>query len=240
MCELLLVVWPQPIPFAAALPWVESLERFGLGGYGWGVAWREDGEVRTYKHPSSLAQDPAGRAQTSAARSTHFMVHLRRPSKLSQISLADTQPFRTEGGEFAFGHNGRLDGAEEERQSFAGLLHGRADSEVGFRLLQRLLQGGWRVDSALIEVHRRLGGTANFGYLPSRGPALAYAGSTMNAMWRFQLADAQVAATALHSGDQAVFELCFPGAKDRRLIPVGSTMEVGEQEVAPSGSRGGG
>ncbi len=62
----------------------------------------------------------------------------------------------------------------------------------------------------------------------------------MNAMWRFELAEAQVAATALHSGDQAVFELCFPGATDRRLVPVGSTVEVGEHEVATSGSRGGG
>ena len=228
------MAWPEPTPFAAALPWVEGLERFGLGGYGWGVAWREDGEVRSYRHPSALAQDPAGRAQTAAARSTHFLVHLRRPSNLSQISLADTQPFRTEAGEFAFCHNGRLDGADEERQSFAGLLQGRADSEVGFRLLQRLLQGGWRADSALVEVHRRLGGTANFGYLPSSGPALAYAGSTMNAMWRFEFAEAQVAATALHSGDQAVFELCFPGAEDRRLVPVGSTVEVGEHEVATS------
>ncbi len=235
MCELLLTVWPEPTSFEASLPWVESLERFGLGGYGWGVAWREEGEVRTYRHPSSLAQDPEGRARTAAARSTHFMVHLRRPSNLTQISLADTQPFRAEGGEFAFAHNGRLDRAEEERADFAGLLHGRADSEVGFRLLQRLLSNGWAADSALLEVHRRLGGAANFGYLPSRGPALAYAGSTMNAMWRFEVAEAQVAATALHSGDQAVFDLCFAGAKHRRLIPVGSTVVVGEHEVAASG-----
>ena len=238
MCELLLVAWPEPTPFEASLPWVESLERFGLGGYGWGVAWREEGEVRTYRHPSSLAQDPAGREQTAAARSTHFMVHLRRPSNLSQISLADTQPFRTEGGEFAFAHNGRLDGAEQERANFAGLLQGRADSEVGFRLLQRLLQGGWQAGCALPEVHRRLGGTASFGYLPARGPTLVYAGSAMNAVWRFELAGAQVAATALHSGDQAVFDLCFAGARDRRLVPVGSAVAVGEHEVATSGSRG--
>jgi glutamine phosphoribosylpyrophosphate amidotransferase len=238
VCELLLVTWPEPKPFEASLPWVESLERFGLGGYGWGVAWREEGGVRTYRHPSSLAQDPVGRERTAAARSTHFLVHLRRPSNLSQISLADTQPFRTDGGEFAFAHNGRLDGAEEERQNFAGLLEGRADSEVGFRMLQRLLQGGWKADTALCEVHRRLGGTANFGYLPARGPALAYAGSTMNSMWRFEVAEAKLAATALHSGDQAVFDLCFAGARDRRLIPVGSTVAVGEHEVATSGSRG--
>ncbi|MHB1523132.1 MAG: class II glutamine amidotransferase [Candidatus Dormibacteria bacterium] len=238
MCELLLVAWPEPKPFEASLPWVESLERFGLGGYGWGVAWREEGEVRTYRHPSSLAQDPVGRQRTAAARSTHFLVHLRRPSNLSQISLADTQPFRTEGGEFAFAHNGRLDGAEQERANFAGLLQGRADSEVGFRLLQRLLQSGWKPDSALLEVHRRLGGTANFGYLPARGPALAYAGSTMNSVWRFEVAEAQLAATALHSGDQAVFDLCFAGARDRRLVPVGSAVAVGEHEVATSGSRG--
>ena len=240
MCELLLAVWPEPVAFESVLPWVDSLERYGLGGFGWGVAWREEGEVRTYRHPTSLQGDPEGRERTSPVRSTHFMVHLRRPSNLSTVSLADTQPFAAEDGAFAFAHNGRLDGAEAERGRFAGLLQGRADSEVGFRLLRQLLLERWPAELALGEVHRRLGGTANFAYLPARGPGLVYAGSTMNSMWRFEVSGAKLAATALHSGDQAVFDLCFAGAGERELIPSGGTVAVGELEKAASGpaSRG--
>ncbi len=235
MCELLLVGWPEPRPFAALLPWVESLERYGLGGFGWGAAWREAGEVKSYRHPTALAHDPDGRVALEAVRSTHFLVHLRRPSNLSTVSLADTQPFLAGDAGFAFAHNGRLDRAEQQRGRYPGQLAGRADSEVGFRLLQELLGQGVPAALALARVHQTLAGTANFGYLPASGPPLVYAGSAMNTMWTFLNEGAVVAATALHSGDDAVFELCFPGAECRRQIAYGATIEVDRSEAIVPG-----
>src|SRR5205809_260647 len=41
MCELLAVAWERPEPFGRILPWARGLERVGIGGYGWGVAWLE-------------------------------------------------------------------------------------------------------------------------------------------------------------------------------------------------------
>ncbi|MHB8393142.1 MAG: class II glutamine amidotransferase [Candidatus Dormibacteria bacterium] len=231
MCELLLATWPQPRPINHVLEWAESLERHGLGGYGWGVAWRERGLVFSHRHPGLLRDDLTGRRGLSGVASTHFMIHLRRPSQLSTIALADTQPFLADDGSYAFEHNGRLDRSEEVRGRFEGSLHGRADSEVGFRLFGALRQAGLSAAAALAAVHQQLGGTANLCYLPSTGPALAYAGAPANQMWRFRIAGAEVISTALHSADEAVFDLCFHDAVDRKMIAEGAIEQLDELPV---------
>jgi hypothetical protein len=234
LCELLLAVWPEPRPSEEVLAWAAGLERFGVGGFGWGLAWRDARTVRHYRNPGRLSDDANGRAELAKVQSTHFMTHLRRPSQLTTIALADTQPFRADDGSFAFEHNGRLEGAEDLRPQFSGRLQGRADSEVGFRLLEQLVQDGSEPAAALRAVHEQLGGTANFGYLPAAGPALAYAGNPANYFFRFRLAGAEVATTALHSADQAVFEFCFPGAAERSQVALGAVEALGESELAPS------
>ncbi|MHB1500537.1 MAG: class II glutamine amidotransferase [Candidatus Dormibacteria bacterium] len=235
MCELLLAVWPEPVAIEEVLPWARSLELFGLGGFGWGVAWRHAGAVRHHRHPGTLADDRDGVAGLRDVRSTHYLVHLRRPSQLTTIALADTQPFLADDASFAFAHNGRLDLAEGVRHRFPGRLQGRADSEVGFRLFEELRREAGPAQ-ALREVHRQLGGTANLGYLPSAGAALAYAGAPANQMWKFTMGPAQVISTALHSSDQAVFEFCFPEAGERTRLGEGAVAELGDdaQPVARS------
>jgi glutamine phosphoribosylpyrophosphate amidotransferase len=234
---MLLTVWPEPVPIAEIWPWARSLERYGLGGFGWGVAWREDGAVRHHRDPGTLAEDQAGVGGLVGVRSTHYLVHLRRPSQLSTIALADTQPFLADDGSFAFAHNGRLDLAEEMRAQFAGRLQGRADSEVGFRLFQQLCQEQ-EPARALPEVHRQLQGTANLCYLPAAGPALAYHGAPANQMWSFSLGGALVISTGLHSADEAIFQLCFEQAAERRRLEVGEVAELGfSSSLAGAGSR---
>ena len=49
MCELLAVATPQPIPFTDVLPWAAEVERLGVGGFGWGVAWTGIDGVRRYR-----------------------------------------------------------------------------------------------------------------------------------------------------------------------------------------------
>ena len=239
MCELLLAVWPEPRSSDEVLAWAAGLERFGVGGFGWGLAWRDAGLVRHYRNPGRLSDDAQGQAKLAEVHSTHFMVHLRRPSQLTTIALADTQPFLADDGSFAFEHNGRLEGAEGLRPQFAGRLNGRADSEVGFRLFEQLLEEGSEPAAALRAVHEQLGGTANFGYLPAAGPAMVYSGNPANYFWRFRLAGAEVATTALHSADQAVFDFCFPDAAERSQVALGAVEALGESELAaPSGATG--
>lgn len=220
MCEILIAVWPEPRPFSDVLPWGLELERTGIGGFGWGLAWRERERVRRYRSPTRLADDQAGQASLLEVCSTHFLLHLRRPSQLSTVSLADTQPFVAEDGSFAFAHNGRLEGASRLRERFAGSLAGQADSEVGFRLFEALLADGLEPGAALPEVHRQLGGTANLAYLPAVGAPLFYGGNSGNDGWRFGMGEAQLVSTALHSADEAIFSLCFPEASGQvRLTP---------------------
>jgi predicted glutamine amidotransferase len=218
VCEILAVVWPEPQPFARVLPWALKLEHLGVAGFGWGAAWRDGEMVRGYRDPGSLAADGTGQTALQAVRSSHFLIHLRRPSCLTSIGLADTQPFLAEDGSFAMGHNGRLEGADRLRQLFQGKLQGRADSEVGFRLLEAKIARGDAPGVALRQVHQELGGRANFAYLPADGPALVYAGNPDNSFWRFRMDGAEVAATSLHSADEAIFELCFPAASQRHRL----------------------
>ena len=227
MCELLTVAWPQPEPFERLLPWALALERYGIAGFGWGVAWQAGGAIEHYKDSGRLADDPGGPARLAAVRSRRFLVHLRRPSQLSTTALADTQPFVADDGAFAFAHNGRLDGADAWRERVTARLRGRADSEVGFRLFEALLAEGMAAPVALAGVHRQLGGTANLALLPAAGPMLLYAGAPTNAIHRFRLTEASVASTSLHSADDALFTLCFPQATDRRRLALG-TAEAGE------------
>ncbi|MGC2192563.1 MAG: class II glutamine amidotransferase [Candidatus Dormiibacterota bacterium] len=243
MCEILVAVWPEPQPFEKVLPWGLELERLGIGGFGWGLAWREAGRIRRYRDPGTLRDDHNGRANLLGIRSSHFLLHLRRPARLTTVGLADTQPFVADDGSFAFGHNGGLDGAPGLRDHFAGKLEGQADSEVGFRLFESLVADGPEPATALKEVHRQLGGSANLAYLPARGSPLFYAGNPENDGWRFRLDGAEVASTALHSLDEAIFTLCFPTASHRVRLAPKEVVSVGESQTghpAASGVAAGG
>jgi len=93
MCEQITVLWPSPQPFDRVTDWLLQIERFGSCRLGWGVAWRDRGEVRSYRSIGSFTGDLAGRAILAEVESAEFMVHLRRPTLLSTMQLADAQPF---------------------------------------------------------------------------------------------------------------------------------------------------
>jgi predicted glutamine amidotransferase len=231
MCEVMAVAWDRPEPFGTVLPWASELERLGVAGFGWGVAWLEEGGVRRYRNAASLAEDAAGAARLSEVRSHRFLVHLRRPSKLSTVQEADSQPFLGERHGCAFCHNGSFARAEELRECYAGRLHGRADSEVGFCLLQDLLDEGVSPAEALSRTLREMGGSGNLGYLGSDGTLLIMAGHPGNHVWRFRMpGTAEVVATALHSDDESVFDLSFTEATDRRKLASGEVVRVGGPE----------
>lgn len=218
LCEVMAVAYGQPEPFKQLLPWALGLERLGVAGFGWGIAWLDErGGVSTFKRPTRLAEDLPTARSLGDTRSRRFLVHLRRPSKLSTVQLADTQPFIQEGA-FAFCHNGHLDRHWEHRERLQGRIQGQADSEIGFLVLEDLLKEGMPPEEALSEIHRRLAGEANLGFLPSEGPMLVYGGNARNALWRFRIGGAELAATGLHSDDESVFELLFGSATHRQRV----------------------
>jgi hypothetical protein len=217
VCEILAVAWPEPRPLSVLLGYVRKMERFGLAGFGWGVAWLDGESVVGYRRPTKVASDRAGRGELASVASTRFLIHLRRPSRLSTARLADTQPFVESNGSFAFCHNGSFRAHERYRERFAGRLQGQADSEIGFRLFEDLLPR-YGEAAGLREVARRLGGAANLGYLGADGRLLVRSGHRGNLVWRFRTEEGEMVATELHSRDDSLFELVFPHATERSVV----------------------
>lgn len=226
MCEILAVRWPEPRPFSAIAGWAKAMEHYGSGRFGWGVAWLEDGgtgegtggRVRTHLSVGQLAADEAVARELGAVRSARFLVHLRRPTRLSTVQLPDTQPFVTSENDLAFCHNGLFRESETFRPGFAGRLTGAADSEIGFCMLQDIVGEGVPICDALAIVHSKLGGNANLATLASDGVIALFSRHETNRFWTFRADDGQVAATELHSPDDSLFDLIFPQAAGRAVV----------------------
>jgi predicted glutamine amidotransferase len=218
MCEIFAVHWERPTPFSTVMPWARKVEYYGLGNFGWGVAWLEGGQVQHYRYEGRLSEDENADRALAEVSSTHYLVHFRRPNRLSTVQLADTQPFLSDDGRFAFCHNGSFTGEAEFRGRFAGRLEGKADSEVGFRVFEELLGQGVGPEDALARTYEQLHGTANLGYLGAEGDLVLFNAYPRNLFHRFRVDGAEVAATELHSPDDSLFRLVFPTATDRHVI----------------------
>ncbi len=228
MCEQFIARAEEPFRLAELWPFTERLERYGIAGFGWGAAWLgPDGRLATYRDVHAFRDDP-GREALGATELTSVLVHLRRPSKLSTLSLADTQPFLDPAGRFAFSHNGDLRGYRRWRNRYRGQgrIHGRADSEVG----QRWLEDEWRSDEPvghlLAALHDAFGGDANLALLDATGRPHVYAGNTENPVFTFRLGPIRLASTGIYSLDRSLFRFVAPGASERRLVPLGTTVSL--------------
>ncbi len=231
MCEMLAVQGGRTgttFALSEVLPLAAEIERLGIAGFGWGIAWHApaSGRVRHHVEPGSLhtsladAQDRLGGARADAA-----IVHLRRPSQLSTIGLADTQPFYSERHGCAFAHNGDFERHEALRPTYLerGLLKGKADSEVGFRLFEDELaraSGAAPEETALRQVYAAVGGRANLLALAADGSIAAYTNYHDNWMFSCRLGDWDVIVTALYSWDRSVFSMVLPSAHSiRQMVP---------------------
>jgi hypothetical protein len=233
VCEILAVAFDEPRPFGPLARPLATLEEYGLGGFGWGVAWLDDDlTVKGLKRLGRFREEAVGDGRLMAQRSRRFLVHLRRPSRLSTVQMADTQPFFAPGGG-AWCHNGFLDRAEEMRPRYAERLRGRADSEVGWQYFCDRQAEGDDTASALVAVDRTFGGKVNLGYLAPGGELTVYSRNSENHMWTFCLAGGDMATSALHSDDTSVFDLAYPEATDRQRLEPGSVGVVGHDLHQP-------
>jgi hypothetical protein len=239
MCELLVARAARPFALGDLWSMAEPMERHGLAGYGWGVAWVSPaGRLEAHHSVSAFRDDPAV-ARLGVLRSTAALIHLRRPSRLSTHALPDTQPFMDPAGRFALGHNGDFRDYRAARAAYVaqGRIQGRADSEVGARWLEDRwpASGG---DAAaqgadlLATLHQSLGGQANLALLRPDGTAAIYAGNTENPVFAFRLGELDVAATGLYSLDRSFFRLAAPRATNRRLVRFGQAAVLGS--VSPT------
>ncbi|HXN02557.1 MAG TPA: class II glutamine amidotransferase [Candidatus Dormibacteraeota bacterium] len=217
MCELLAAVGDQSFELGKLLDWARRLEIRGFAGYGWGTAWVGEDGLDSYKHPGPLAEDGLAVDRLAAKKVRAAVIHLRRPTDPKTVTDADTQPFVDEAHTFAFCHNGFFKLHDAYRPQFAGRLHGSADTEVAFRMLEKEIAEGVPPTQALLRVHDRLTGNANCTYLQQSGELLVYAANAMNAVWRLRKDDLYVAVTGSHWRDDSGVATLFPGCKSMRL-----------------------
>jgi hypothetical protein len=236
MCEQFIARAAAPFRLDELWAFAERLERFGIAGFGWGVAWLgADGRLASYRDLRAFGDDP-GRDVVGATETTMALVHLRRPSKLSTLTGPDTQPFDDPAGRFAFSHNGDLRDYKGLRTLYRGegRIHGRADSEVG----QRWLEDAWRPDEPvahmLAALHDRFGGQANLAVLPATGDPHHYAGNGENPVFTFRIGRIGIASTGIYSLDRSLFRYVAPAATDRRLVRLRSTVLL-DASGRPSG-----
>ena len=234
MCEHFVARAASPFRLDALWPFAERLERFGIAGFGWGASWLDDaGRLASYRDVRAFRDDP-GRDDVGAIETTAALVHLRRPSRLSTLTLPDTQPFDDPAGRFSFSHNGDLRDYRSLRATYRaqGRIHGRADTEVG----ARWLEDAWRADEPaahlLAALHDRFGGQANLAVLAADGTPHHYAGNGENPVFAFRLGRIGVASTGIYSLDRSLFRFVAPGATDRRLVPLRSTVALGPDGTA--------
>lgn len=227
MCEHFVARAAEPFRLDELWPLAEKLERFGIAGFGWGAAWvTADGTICSHRDVHAFRDDRA-RDEVGASETTSALVHLRRPSKLSTLGPADTQPFDDPAGRFSFSHNGDLRDVHAWRARYRaeGRILGRADTEVGARWLEDAWNGGQRRPEDLLRsLHDTFGGQANLSVLSRGGEAAAYAGNTENPVFTFRLGRIGLACTGIYSLDSSLFRLVAPGATRRRLIRVGGAV----------------
>jgi len=181
MCEHYVARAAEPFRLDELWPFTERLERYGIAGFGWGAAWvASDGSIGAHRDVRPYRDDPA-RETVGAVETTAALVHLRRPSKLSTLGPADTQPFDDPAGRFAFSHNGDLREVRAWRRRYrdAGRIHGRADTEVGARWLEDEW-GSAEPTALLARLHKTFRGQANLSTLSADGTAVATAPASIS------------------------------------------------------------
>ncbi len=228
MCEILAVRADEPFVLAALWDLAAGLERYGLAGYGWGVAWvRQDGSLDAYRATSAF-RDDAGHHEVGLTQTTAALVHLRRPSRFSWLGMADTQPFLDGAGRFAFAHNGELLDHRRFRERYraAGRIHGKADSEVGMRWLEDAWARDRSAGDLLPELQGAMGGSANLAVLESDGAATLHAGNPENPVFGFRMGNLRCLSTGVYSLDRSLFRLVAPGARERRVVSRGSAATL--------------
>jgi glutamine phosphoribosylpyrophosphate amidotransferase len=228
MCEHFIARAAEPFRLDELWPLSEKLERYGLAGFGWGAAWlTTDGTLASYRDVRAFRDDP-GREAVGAVETTSALVHLRRPSRLSTLTLPDTQPFDDPAGRFSFSHNGDLRDYKRLRTTYReqGRIHGRADTEVGARWLEDAWHRGEPVPHVLGALHDRFGGEANLAVLVADGSSYHYAGNGENPVFSYALGRIGVVSTGIYSLDRSIFRFVVPGATNRHLVARHTTVAL--------------
>ena len=230
MCEHFIARAAEPFRLDELWPFAERLERFGIAGFGWGAAWLAgDGRLASHRDILAFRDDHDGRENVGRVETTAALVHLRRPSRLSTLTMADTQPFDDPAGRYSLSHNGDLRDYRQLRTRYReqGRIRGRADTEVGARWLEDAWHDGEPPAHLLGALHDRFGGQANLAVLTADGTPHHYAGNSENPVFSFRLGRVGIVSTGIYSLDRSIFRFVAPRATERRMVHLHTTVGLG-------------
>ncbi len=239
MCEHFIARAEEPFRLDELWPFAERVERFGIAGFGWGATWLgAGGRLHSHRDVAAFRDDHDGRERVGRAETTAALVHLRRPSRMSTLSMADTQPFDDPAGRYSFSHNGDLHDYRTLRTAYRaqGRIHGRADTEVCARWLEDAWHEAEPPAHLLAALHDRFGGQANLAVLTADGTPHHYAGNGDNPVFSFRLGRIGIVSTGIYSMDRSLFRFAAPRASDRRAVRLRTTVTLdrrGEAHLAP-------
>lgn len=133
MCRMIAFASAKPVD---ASPFLARLSDFSLGGNlvdgwekraggnhpdGWGIAWREEGEIRLLRSGKPACADP--RFRDVRPRTDLFIGHVRYASNTATVNASNSHPFLSDG--VALAHNGTFRGKvgeEAERRNVSDTL----------------------------------------------------------------------------------------------------------------------
>jgi len=219
VCEIVIVGSDSPVPFTRLESWVLTAEKHGIAGWGWGIAYlTDDGDVDVQRCVGKLGENEEMLNHYRSIESKRWLFHFRRPLRLPNV-LEDLQPFYSEKLNFAYAHNGDFEKADEYRHEFPGLLNGKVDSEVGFRMTEKMLSEGLSLGQACLHTLDTLGGGANVALLYNDGSVWIDGNARFNKLWRFKVDELECASTSLIFSDESFFDLVYEGLPtDRALV----------------------
>ena len=218
MCEIIVVGSDEPVPFSRLESWALRAEKYGIAGCGWGIAYLErPGHVNVFRCIGKLGENPEELERYRQIESKRWLLHFRRPLRLPNV-LNDLQPFYSESQDFAYAHNGDFAKADEFRHEFEGLLGGRVDSEVGFRMTERFLAEGFSLGHACLKTLDTLGGSANVALLYNDGSVWIDGNANFNKFWQFKVEEMTCASTSLIFADESFFDLVYDNVPTNRAL----------------------
>ncbi|HHW37342.1 MAG TPA: hypothetical protein GXX18_08930 [Bacillales bacterium] len=227
MCELLTVKSEESIPIEWIFHYASLLDKYGIAGFGWGVAWKcDNGQIRRYRAIEGVRNDVLAPQTLKGLEAKEYLVHLRRPSLMKSMAFNNSQPYLNEEESLAFAHNGYFTNHDQFRPLFINELQGTSDSEIGYQYYLTKTKEQKDPVISLELTHQKLEGKANLVVFQKDQDTLLYAGNDDNRMYVFDLDDVRCASTSLHSQDDFLFQAIFPTATNVKQIPLFSGCEL--------------
>ena len=231
MCEQFVARAAEPFRLDELWPFAEQLERYGLAGFGWGAAWLTPTAGSAAIATSARSATTPAATASAPSRRPSVLVHLRRPSRLSTLSLPDTQPFADPAGPLRVQPQrrlARLPRAPRRRTGRrAGSTAGRTPRSASAGSRTRWDDGSPSTAPLLATLHERFGGQANLADArPPTAPPSTTPATPRTRCSRFRLGRIGVVSTGLYSLDRSLFRFAAPGATDRRLVRLRTTVTL--------------